>query len=356
MLRAVMFAGLPVAVLVFIYVLHDPFKVLRWHDEPFADHLGLNKGTLSVSSFERFNPEHHFDSFIIGASVSCYYRVDEWRQYLPDSACVTHFDSSWQPPTHLARFVEFLDRKDVPMHHVLLVLAPEVFTFVDDADNISTLLPPAVVPCTLWPEIPSPLHALRFHYKFFTSFCSYRYLRPYGHWKRTGERDESDGTYIFDPQPVVYRHVVNEESIPEWDYMLDTDAAAFHTPKGLKKFHAPGDVYTPLPGGIKPEYRDALRRVADVLRKRHADVKIILAPSPALYVLTPDDEAFMQQTFGTLHCSAGRPYVNLTREFRPEQSDPSNFYDGIHYRPSLASKYLRRAYSPPYGPFPADFE
>ena len=57
MLRAVMFAVLPVAVLVFIYVLLDPFKVLRWHDEPFADHLGLNKGSLSVNSFEQFNPE-----------------------------------------------------------------------------------------------------------------------------------------------------------------------------------------------------------------------------------------------------------------------------------------------------------
>lgn len=315
--------------MVAVYMWFDPFKVLRWHDDPFGDSLGINKGMLSVQSFERYNAAEEFDSFIIGSSVSCYYDVDEWKRYLPDSVSVTHFDSSTQTPSTLALFVEYLERERVPLRHALVVLAPEVLSFVYNPEKLPSINPPAVVR--------NPLYALNFHYKFLCGFLSYRYLEPYLTWRTTGQRVESPGVYVFNRQPIEYEHVVNQESVPQWERWMDSDPEGFYRSFPTQGFMPPDAPYTGLPREISEEYREALRRVAAVFRRQGTDYKVILGPSPGLYVLNDEQERFMRDTFG-------EHFVNLTREFRAEQSDSTNFYDRIHYRPRMASKYLHRSY------------
>ena len=331
LLRAGLFALLPLALATAAYIYFDPFKVVHWHDEPFADSLGINKGQLSVQSFERYNPSEHFDSFILGSSVSCYYDADEWRRYLPDSARVTHLDSSTQIPTTLALFVEYLERQKVPLRHAMVVLAPDVLSFTYDPERLPSLNPPAVVR--------NPLYALQFHYKYLCGFLNYRYLEPYAIWRATGERIETTGAHVFNCQPVEYTRIINEERIPAWDRLIEADVEEFYRRYPTRGFLPEDEPYHPLPREITPEYRDALRRVAAVFSRQHTDYKVILGPTPALYVLNPEQQRFMRDTFGD-------HFVDLTREFRAEQSDSTNFYDRIHYRPTLARRYLRRAYSP----------
>ena len=70
-------AAVPLLVMACVYLALDPFKVLRWHDNPFDDLLGLNKGMLSVQAYARDVAGQKYDSFIMGSSVSCAYPVRE---------------------------------------------------------------------------------------------------------------------------------------------------------------------------------------------------------------------------------------------------------------------------------------
>ena len=114
LLYAGVMATVPLLLLLCAYVAIDPFKVLRWHDDPFADRLGLNKGMLSVQAYEKgLSSGRKYDSFIMGSSVSCAYLSEEWVRYLPYGSSPLHMDSSGQTVSTLRKYLEYLESSGV---------------------------------------------------------------------------------------------------------------------------------------------------------------------------------------------------------------------------------------------------
>ncbi len=323
-------AAVPLLLMVCVYLALDPFKVLRWHDNPFDDRLGLNKGMLSVQAYARGVTDLKYDSFIMGSSVSCAYPVGEWMRYLPEGSRPTHIDSSGQTVGTLRKFMEYLEREGAPLRNVLIVFAPEVFGMDYDSENLSMLVPPVV-------ERGGAPYFLSFHYRYFSGFANFRYLSPLLVYEFTGRREERTDVPVFSTQPIVYDAGVNEERMPEWDRRLDDGAALFHGDNIQHRFLPPDAPYTMLPPQICAEEKRDLETIAAILARGGADYRVILAPTPKLYLLTDVDERVLGNVFG-------ERFVNLSRDFRAEQSDASNFYDTIHYRPRLACRYMEKAY------------
>lgn len=331
LLRAGVMAVVPLLIAVGVYVWYDPFKVLRWTDAPFADGLIVNKGVISVNAYRQYMDVKEYDSFILGSSVSINYPVREWSRYLPAGARPLHIDSSAQTVNSLRKFVEYLDRNAARMDNALVVFAPEVFDMEYDSDNLALLLPPDV-------ESGEFMYGVRFHYRFFKGFARFRYMWPYMKYRYTGVRSEPyDGVRLFDPEPMEYESDINEESCPVWDEWVERDPSDFF--KGRYNAYIPSAdaPYALLQHRLTDEQKVDLEAIASVFRRRGTDYRVIVAPTPPLYCLYADDDEFLRGTFGS-------NYVNLTREFREEQSDSTNFYDRIHYRVPLALKYMDRAY------------
>ncbi len=324
-------AAVPLLVMACVYLALDPFKVLRWHDNPFDDRLGLNKGMLSVQAYARDVAGQKYDSFIMGSSVSCAYPVREWMRYLPEGSRPIHIDSSGQTVGTLRKFLEYLEAERAELRNVLIVFAPEVFGMEYDPENLSTLVPPAV-------ERGGVPYFLSFHYRYFSGFANFRYLSPLLVYEFTGRREEHTDVPVFSPQPIVYDASVNEELMPEWDRRLDDGAASFHGDNIQHRFLPPDAPYTILPPQIGAEEKRDLETIAAILARNGADYRVILAPTPKLYLLPDKDERVLGYVFG-------ERFVNLSHDFRAEQSDMSNFYDTIHYRPRLACRYMEKAYS-----------
>lgn len=321
-------AAAPLILFLAAYMAMDPFKVLRWHEAPFEDRLGLNKGMLSVQAYERGGGASGYDSFIMGSSVSCAYSVEEWKSFLPDGARPLHMDSSSQTVSTLRKFLEYLERDGASLRNVLVVFAPEVFGMEYDGDNLSQLVPPVV-------ENGGLSYDISFHCAYFMGFANYRYLSPFLEYKFAGKREDSTDVLVFSPQPIVYDASFNEESMPDWDMILDSDPALLH---GDGMAILPPDAsYRILDPKIDAVERADLEAIAEILSRNGTDYRVLLAPTPKLYLLSDADERVLVDAFG-------KRFVNLTRDFRAEQSDPSNFYDTIHYRPRLASRYMRAAY------------
>ena len=323
-------AAVPLLVMACVYLALDPFKVLRWHDNPFDDRLGLNKGMLSVQAYARDVAGQKYDSFIMGSSVSCAYPVREWMRYLPEGSRPIHIDSSGQTVGTLRKFLEYLEAERAELRNVLIVFAPEVFGMEYDPENLSTLVPPAV-------EMGGVPYFLSFHYRYFSGFANFRYLSPLLVYEFTGRREERTDVPVFSPQPIVYDARVNEELMPEWDRRLDDGAASFHGDNIQHRFLPPDAPYKMLPPQIGTGEKRDLETIAAILARNGADYRVILAPTPKLYLLPDLDERVLGYVFG-------ERFVNLSRDFRAEQSDLSNFYDTIHYRPRLACRYMEQAY------------
>ena len=118
---------LPLLPFIVAYVLLDPFKVLRVYDDYFADGIGNNKGMVSLRAFEAGNPRYHYDSFILGSSVSCHYPVAEWQKLLPPGAVPFHMDSSEQTIHCMRLYIEYLDTRADAINNVLIVMSPPSF-------------------------------------------------------------------------------------------------------------------------------------------------------------------------------------------------------------------------------------
>jgi len=321
-------AVIPLLPFIVLYFSLDPFKVLYHHDDYFSDGLGVNKGVVSVNAFESQNDARNYDSFIVGASISCYYPVEEWKKYLPADARPIHIDSSGQPVSVMRLFMEYLDREATDMRNVLIVLNTRVLKEKYRPDLLPGKFPVALNP--------TPAYWWDFNYKYFRSFASYAYFASYIPWRLTGVKHDYTDAHLFEPQPIKYDRTINEETIPEWDYMIENDSASFYsvynvvTPEPGKPFHRLDNI-------LSDQVKEDLAAIAGILKRRGSHAKVIVAPALDLGMLSEEDDLFMRQTFGDA-------YHNLTGEFREELSDAGNFYDNTHYRPVLAVKHLRMVY------------
>ena len=313
-------ATVPLLLLLCAYVAIDPFKVLRWHDDPFADRLGLNKGMLSVQAYEKgLSSGRKYDSFIMGSSVSCTY-----------GSYTLHIVSSGQTVSTLRKYLEYLESSGAPLRNVLIVFAPEIFGIEYDCENLSVLVPPAV-------ERGGVRYMLSFHYKYFMGFANYRYISPLLVYEFTGRREKVTDVPVFSMQPICYDWEINEESVPEWDMILDKDPALLHEKSSYDFSFTHDTPYTRLATLIDNDEKSDLEAIAALLARNRSDYRVLLAPTPKLYLLSYEDESVLSGIFGDR-------FVNVSGKFRAEQSDSSNFYDTIHYRSRLASKYMQAAY------------
>lgn len=329
LLKVALLALIPLLPAILFHLIFDPYKVLRSHEDYFGDGLGVNKGVVTLDAFRRNNAATDYDSFILGSSISCYYPVEEWLKYLPEGSRGMHFDSSGQSIHTTRLFLEYLDRECDSLNNVLIVMSPYIFGIKDSPESLPLLVPPAIYGNDF-------CRSLRFHYKFFRELSTYGYCASLIPWLISGEKEDKLDRHIFEQQPIVYSRTINEESIPEWDAEIAADPAKFyatHTVEVPDRNEPYREMETPL----TEEQRNDFRKIREILNRREVDFRLILSPTLSLEVLSDSDDAFLKSLFGD-------GYINITRDFRDELADRTNFYDGVHYRPVLAEKYMRMAY------------
>lgn len=327
--RVALMAILPLVPFILLYVALDPYKVLRSHDDYFSEGLGVNKGVVSYNLFNRQNPAANYDSFIIGASISCYYPVEHWRRHLPPRAVPFHFDSSGQTVHSTRLFLEYLDSHADSINNLLIVLSPHVLGLEYNHNALPSLLPPGI-------DESGWLYPVSFHYKYFRRLSTYGYYGSLLPWLVRGVKEDLLHQNIFEQQPIRHDRAINEESIPSWDEWIMTDSAAFYA---RYQFDIPADTatYKVLESRITPAMKADFKAMASIIHRRGTGACVLFSPTLSLELLSADDDAFLRDTFGD-------SYVNLCGEFRQELGDRKNFYDGIHYRPPLAVKFMDRAY------------
>lgn len=320
-------AAIPLILTGIAYTALDPLKVIHADARFFEDGLGVNKGVVTVRTFRNCNPYMHYDSFILGSSLTCYYELDAWKQYLPSGARPFHFDSSNQPLSTLRRSLEYLEANADSLNNILIVLDPFIFDIPDDMPDMVYLDPPEFRP--------GPVYGTYFHYKMFRHFLNIHYLYSYIPFECTGVRNMSAPNPIFDIQPIVWDKEKNEETLPQWDESIARRPAEFYERHALR---APGESYyaAPEPQLSAAQIED-LKKIAEILRRNSCSYRVVVGPDRRRQVLNDRDEAVLDSIFG-------ESFFNLGREFYDEMADSTNFYDNTHYRSTVSNKILDRIY------------
>ena len=118
--RILLFLGIPLLVLLGLYVWTDPFKCLYQFDINDADNT--NREYLSTELFLRNEASQQYNSFIFSSSRGCGMNTYRWKTYLSPDARPFVFQAWSETLKGVELKIEYLDEHHVTMDNVLIML------------------------------------------------------------------------------------------------------------------------------------------------------------------------------------------------------------------------------------------
>lgn len=328
----------PILPSVVFFLLVDPFKAVHAYtaSEYFPDpdrnpvRVSVNKGLASLAAFEH-NMERcdTCNSFIFGSSISVYYDIDHWREKLdsPENVRSMHFDSSSESIYSLSRKIAYIDSRVDELRNALIVLDPIIMA-TEENESPYAIDPPSLHPGDL-------LFRLRYLYTFFRASTNADFFKNWMPYAIDGKTHDNAHNRLFEPQPIIYDSIRNQETIPEFDAIIRESPVAYYSMFPLMESPDTTSVSAPT---LTSDKLKALHLIASVFRHHDTDYKIIIGPNRRKVVLNPADRDSLSAIFGADNVKD----FSLSHAFRL-QTD-TLLYDNTHYRPCFAAELLDLAY------------
>lgn len=332
-MRALWIAGLPFVLCVFIYAMVDPFHVLRnqdilveMDDDNYEEpHISVNKGFLSLLALDQRRDEGDIpDSFIFGASISCYYEVEYWQKLINSVIMPQHFDSANEGAGSMRMKIEYLKNNGYNLNNALIVLDPNTLQYTLTSPHLWSQDHPRIAGWWTWP---------RWHYNYIKAFYDFRFLAGYlpvvtniGTISKTRVR-------IFEPQPMVYDSYRNEESIPAWDMEIRLRPELYYSYRNFPDCRVP---HCSNDRRIDRSHEKEYRRIAQLLKE--TDYHVIVSPTIQCDTLSTRDSELLASIFGR------ERFHDFSSSMAQVALNDSNWYDRVHYRAPVARALMDKVY------------
>lgn len=318
---------LPLFLVMGIYVMLDPFKVLWYYEDYFPmqeARVDLNNGFVSIENFDNHREEFHWDSYILGSSRSRFWYVEDWMQYLPTGSRPYHCDASTECLTGLRTKIEYIDKSGEKLNNALVILDKSLIAQVDAVEGHLFALPPKTVSYDNW---------LKFHSGFVKAFLDFGFLTTYFKYLITGEYVESMKQHL-NPDLSNYDYKSNEYYLKYEKKIVD---GFYYTPQLLEELKSNQHPDSISPVCIGEEQIRQFNIIKSIFVRHHTDYKIIISPLQNQIRLNPIDVAKLQNLFGKDKVFDFSGRNEMTDEFH-------NYYETSHYRPCVAEKMLELIY------------
>ncbi len=325
----------PLLLLVCLYVLYDPFEVLRPSQSFYgSSHLvPLNRDYVSTECYLRHPRRRDLDSFILGNSRSLFFRTADWVTFL-GPAVPFHFDASGESVFGLLSKVRLLQKNSRRIRNVLIIMDAETLSVTTDSSGYLLQKDPRVAGTSV----------ANFHYQFFTAFLYPQFFVRYLGYRLTGSVKPWMGDGFQDgPREVLQLPATNDLVVVGKDREMQREGEAFFTalakryPRDLSRRPEPG------PPVIGPAQISMLSEIQSILTCDNADVRVVINPLYDRVPLNPADAAQLRRIFGP-----GRVYdFSGANAFT---NDVHNYYEQSHYRLNVARQILQIVYAHPAAP------
>ncbi|MBR1593846.1 MAG: hypothetical protein IJ659_03650 [Alloprevotella sp.] len=324
-----MLALLPIFLLAALYLVCDPFRVLRDYDSFYdpADSVwvNLNADYVATCTYDRQYDSLRYDAIIFGNSRSRYYQTEDWLRHLPKGSCPFHYDAHNESLYALLRKVEYIERKGRPLRHALVVLDKALLEQDKAATPHLNYISPQLEGNTLRAR-------MGFQAAFFKAWFSPKFIYTYLDARLSGKMRPYMAQSLYVMRPYAYNPLTNEEYMENEEARIAAgtyyeEADIIRCFKG--KQH-PGET---SPTALSEKGREELQKLAEAFHRMGTDVRVVVSPLYDQIRLNPEDVAALQKAFGAdrVHDFSG------TNAFT---SDKHNFYEPFHYRPVCARQIM----------------
>jgi hypothetical protein len=321
--------GTPLFILIALYVITDPFAVLRRPRDYYTAGEVAPRNRDFVSSetlLARTNSSHYYDSFVFGSSRSIPFQTEDWRPYLSENAHPFHFDASLESLFGIWSKVRYLDRAGYALRNALLVVDGSLLGRPADDDHRAMFLKDPTVAGTSW---------FSFHLAMFEGFLGRGFFVAYvdhslfGKWRPYMKSNLSDHDlgYLPDTNDIL---VQDRE-----DDIARMGEAYFQTYEFDDQDPQPGQ---PAAATIRERGRQELTELGDIFARQKTNVRILVSPMYDRRPLNHADREVLVTAFGS----------SSVRDFSGDNwvtRDRHNYYDKEHFRLAIARILLSKAYS-----------
>lgn len=321
---------IPLWVILGIYFLLDPFKVVREYDSYYENgkpsFVALDNDYVSTMVFEKTNLNCHYNSYILGSSRSRFYPIAEWKKYIGEDCYCYHFDASGETLYGVYKKIKYLDNRS-ELKNVLLVVDHELLEVIQRKTTHLNYLSPQL-----------DGHYWDFQLAFIKAFFSPDMLSAFIYLKITGKVMEwAQKKYILDGRPMNYQLIGNEMSFGNFEDLINN--GKYYTGERMKAFPARNILKQRFSKRIISEqHLKLLVEIFDILKKHNTKYKVVVSPLFDQLKINSADLDVLKRIFGTNNVYDFSGINTYTNDYR-------NYYENSHYRPLVAIDIMKRVYN-----------
>lgn len=323
---------LPLIVIMLPFFIGDPFKILRHYDRYYPEdgiplYINNNRSYVSTRMYIQYKDSFHYNSFIFGSSRSGNFLMEDWKQYLPDSASCFHFDGYGESLYLVHKKLLFVNGKS-PIDNVLLPV---------DAELLGQDTP---IKGHIWvtpPELCNHDEVLDFYSEHIKTYFSFKFFISYFDFliKRSVSQYMSEWG-IFDLEPKYYKLPINEleRNIP-----VIPCPESYYTEQFMRGFadhRRDTSDYTPM---LKENHKSMLRDIKSVFDQNHTKYKIVINPMWNQRCLAQEDVDYLIELFGKDNVFSFEGKNSITEDYH-------NYQNATHFWPHIAAKMMQIIYEP----------
>lgn len=335
-LKKLGFYASPFIVLLIVYLLADPFKVIRdyrsFYKSGYPAYIGLNRDYVSTTTFDNYYSKNNYNSFILGDSRSVFYEINDWKQYLDNSDNCFHFDASGENLYGIYKKVKYLDSKVPSINNVLLIL---------NYGTLSGIKPGKGHLFIISPQLENGKNLFEFHLEFLRAFLNPRFLFAFVDFNLFGQiRNYMKSGHLFADGPFFYELSSNEIRYEHYEAMINKDESTYYGPRKHIFYKRTGKIkYSPI--CIHDKQKMYLEEIKNIFSKHKTNYKIIISPLYDQIGLNQDDIKYLCEIFGTKNVFDFSGINEITSNYK-------NYYEDSHYRPHIARKIMKEIYKNNY--------
>jgi hypothetical protein len=311
--KTLYFLGIPLILLVGIYITSDPFKTIKSFD--LSEFSIVNRDYLSTELYLKNEQKQKYDSFIFGSSRGCGLNTYKWKSYLSKGSNQFLFQSWGETITGIYQKISYLESEKVSIKNAIVLLdIPSSFR-----------------------ETQEPKTALGLkHYKisgkskiYFQSILFYSFLKPSEIFKSTKE------IFIKPNYDIGFDTISNDwykSNKENWKCKPEQDSTLN---KG--KFGERPKIEVMSKELIKPEFESLIKKIKYIFDKQKSDYKIIITPAYDQMRINKQDLYKLQRIFGKQNVYTYSGKNALTE-------DKFNFMDINHFDDIVGWEILKDIY------------
>lgn len=318
----------PFILLLCLYILCDPFKVI-WHYDNYHCNTGgaLNRNFVSTMNYLNKKDKYHYDSFIFGNSRSLFYMIDDWRNYIPTESKCYHFSESGGSIHGVLYKLRLIDSLQENINNALFVIDHALLSGLEQ-DGAVFMMPPVLT---------NNENLLKFHRENALQWFNPRFFFYWIKFKLTGKYEQDMEQYIAKGSNYKYYNpITNEEPNHVQDSLIAI--GAYYDKKRLEVFE---DKQHPKVSEELLNDKEKIRSIKEmkrILAKHRTSFKIIISPLYDQVKINPKDLQFLRTVFGNDNVYDFSGVNKYT-------SDYHNYYEDSHYRKEIASEIMHYIYN-----------